>query len=86
MRDFLKSKFFTVVVIIMMIMVIVPTVFSSMGIAWVLKDTVNIILSPFQKAFTYCTDAVEGFTSFFTEFDRIVEENNALREEINTLS
>lgn len=85
MRDFLKSKFFTVVVIIAMVMVIVPAVFGSMGISWMLKDTVNVILSPFRKAFTYCTDAVDGFTSFFTEFDRIVEENNALREEINTL-
>lgn len=85
MRDFLRSKFFTVIVIVAMVMVIVPTVFGSMGLTGVLKDTVNIILSPFQKVFTYCTDAVDGFTSFFTEFDRIVEENNALREEINTL-
>ncbi|MBE6588044.1 MAG: rod shape-determining protein MreC [Ruminococcaceae bacterium] len=85
MRDFLKSKFFTVVVIIAMVMVIVPTVFGSMGLTGVLKDGINIIFSPLQKVFTYCTDAVDGFTSFFTEFDRIVEENNALREEINTL-
>ena len=85
MRDFLRSRFFTVVVIIAMVMVIVPTVFASMGLSGVLKDTVNIIFSPLQKAFTYYTDAIDGYVSFFTEFDRIVEENNALREEINDL-
>lgn len=85
MRDFIRSRFFTVVVIIAMVMVIVPTVFGTMGLSGVLKDAVNIVFSPLQKAFTYCTDAVDGFVSFFTEFDRIVEENNALREEISVL-
>jgi len=85
MRDFLKSKFFTVVVIIAMVMVIVPTVFGTMGLTGTLRDGINIVFSPLQKVFTYCTDAVDGYTSFFTEFDRIVEENNALREEIRIL-
>ncbi|MBQ2729973.1 MAG: rod shape-determining protein MreC [Clostridia bacterium] len=81
MRDFLKSRFFTVVVIIALVMVIVPSVFSAMGLGGVLKDAVNVIFTPAQKLFTYCTNAVDGFVSFFTEFDRIVEENNQLREE-----
>lgn len=81
MRDFLRSKFFTVVVIIALVLVIVPTVFGAMGLGGTLKDAVNVIFTPFQKLFTYCTDAVDGFASFFTEFDRIVEENNTLREE-----
>ncbi|MBE6713851.1 MAG: rod shape-determining protein MreC [Ruminococcaceae bacterium] len=85
MREFLRSKFFTVTVIISLIMVIVPTVFNIMGIGGLLRNTVNTILTPAQKVFTYCTDAVDGFVSFFTEFDRIVDENNALREEIVSL-
>ncbi len=85
MRDFLKSKFFSAVVVIALVMAIFPAVFGVMGLSGTLKDTVNVILSPLQKVFTYCTDAVDGFTSFFTEFDRIVEENNALREEIRIL-
>lgn len=85
MRDFLRSKFFTVTVIVALIMVIVPTVFNSMGIGGMLKNAINTVLSPAQNFFTYCTDAVDGFSSFFTEFDRIVDENNALREEISAL-
>lgn len=81
MRDFLRSKFFTVVVIVALIVAIVPTVFNAMGLSGVLKDAVNVVFSPMQKLFTYCTDAVDGFASFFTDFDRLVEENEALREE-----
>ena len=81
MRDFLRSKFFTAVVIVALVMVIVPSVFGAMGLGGVLKDTVNVIFSPAQKLFTLCTDAADGFVSFFTEFDRLVEENNALRDE-----
>lgn len=85
MRDFLRSRFFSIVVIIALVMVIVPSVFGAMGLGSVLKDCVNVVFSPGQKLFTLCTDAVDGFVSFFTEFDRIVEENNALRKENSEL-
>ena len=81
MRDFIKSRFFTVIVIITMVMVIVPSVFGIMGIGRYLRDGVNIILTPFQKLFTYVTDAADGFVSYFTEFDRIVAENEELKKQ-----
>lgn len=81
MRDFFKSKFFTVIVIIALVMVIVPSVFGVMGISRYLRDGVNIILTPVQKLFTKVTDAADGFVSYFTEFDKIVEENRALKEQ-----
>lgn len=81
MRDFLRSRFFTVIVIITMVMVIVPSVFGVMGIGRYLRDGVNIILTPFQKLFTYVTDASDGFVSYFTEFDRIVAENDELKKQ-----
>jgi len=85
MKSFFRSKFFTVTVIVALCLVIVPSVFYSMGIGGVIKDAVNVVFSPVQKAFNYCTDAIDGFVSFFTEFDRISEENRALREEIASL-
>lgn len=85
MQSFFRSKFFTVTVIVALCMIIVPTVFYSMGIGGVLKDAVNIIFTPAQKVFSYCADAVDGFVSFFTEFDRISDENEALKEEIAAL-
>ena len=85
MQSFFCSNFFTVTVIVALCMIIVPTVFYSMGIGGVLKDAVNIIFTPAQKVFSYCADAVDGFVSFFTEFDRISDENKALKEEIAAL-
>lgn len=81
MRDFFKSKFFTVTVVIALILVIFPTVFGAMGIGRYLKNGVNIVLTPVQKLFTKVTDAADGFVSYFTEFDRISEENDALRKQ-----
>lgn len=80
MRDFFRSRFFTVLVVIMLVMVIVPSVFGVMGLGGVLRNGINTVLTPLQKLFTYVTDAADGFTDYFTEFDRIVDENDKLRE------
>ncbi len=85
MRGFLKSKFFIVIVLVAIVLTVVPTVLSAMGLHTVVKDAAVSLLTPVQKLFTYATNAVEGFTSYFTEFDRIVEENNQLRAQIQEL-
>ena len=85
MSHFLKSKFFIIIVLVALVLTIVPTVLSAMGLQSVVKDAAVSLLSPIQGLFTSATNAVEGFTSYFTEFDRIVEENNQLRDQIETL-
>lgn len=85
MRDFFRSRFFTVLVLIMMAMVIVPSVFGAMGLGGALKNALNTVLTPVQKLFGYVSSAVDGFTDYFTEFDRIVDENAMLRETNNRL-
>ena len=73
MKDFFRSRFFTVIVILMLIAVIVPSVFGAMGLGGTLKNGLNTVLTPVQKLFSYVSDAFEGFVSYFTEFDRISE-------------
>ena len=85
MRNFLKTRFFIVIVLVALVLTIVPTVLSVMGLHSVVKDAAMSLLSPIQGLFTCATNAVEGFTSYFTEFDRIVAENNELREQIDSL-
>lgn len=82
MKQFFKNKFFYIVVVIALIVTIVPIVFHSMGLTFVLRDAVCVVLSPVQKLFNYTTDAIDGFTSYFYKFDELVEENKQLREEI----
>ncbi len=85
MRDFLKSKFFAVLVIITLFATIVPSVLYAMGVGNYAHNMINQVLMPFQKGFDSITDSLDAYTSYFTEFDRIVEENNQLRDRINEL-
>lgn len=86
MSEFVKTKFFMVLVVLMIVLTVVPSVLAVTGAGGYVKNAMNVIVSPFQKLFGYATDAISGFTSYFTEFDRIVEENKQLREELKDLS
>ena len=86
MPDFIKNKFFMIMVVILIVVTVVPLVMNAVGAGAYVKDAVNVIVSPIQKLFNYGADAVSGFVDYFTEFDRIVEENNVLRSELDALS
>lgn len=85
MKEYFKSKFFYIITVITLLVTIVPTVYASMGVTFVFRDAVNVILTPMQKVFNTAADAVDGFTAYFYKFDALVEENAALREEVNKL-
>lgn len=86
MRDFLKSRFFVVTAIITLILVAVPTLLSTFGGSNVLRSAVNTLMMPLQKGFNYITDALDGYASYFTEFDELVAENIQLKAELAELS
>jgi rod shape-determining protein MreC len=56
-----------------------------MGVGNFTHNVINQMLSPLQKGFSFITDSLDSYASYFTEFDRIVEENNALRNRIEEL-
>lgn len=81
MSGFVKNKFFMIMVVLMLFFTIVPSVLTATGSGNYVKNALNVAVSPLQKLFNYATDAMEGFTSYFTEFDKIIDENNSLKEE-----
>lgn len=85
MKQFFKNKFFYILSIVTLLVTIVPMIFYSMGLTFVFRDAVGIILTPMQKVFNYATEAVDSFTAYFYKFDELVEENNALREQVAEL-
>ena len=85
MRQFFKNKFFYVMTVLALTLTIVPSVFYSLGLTFLFRDTVCILLTPMQKVFNYATEAVDGFAAYFYKFDELIEENNALRERIAEL-
>ena len=85
MKQFFQSKFFYVVTVIALLVCIVPTVFHAMGVTFPLSDMVTGLLTPMQKVFNYTAEAMDGFAAYFYKFDELVEENNALREQVAEL-
>lgn len=85
MKNFFKNKFFYIMTIIALLVTIVPTVFCNMGLTFVFRDMVGMVLTPMQKVFNYGAEAIDGFTSYFYKFDEIVEENVALKERVAEL-
>ena len=80
MRYF-KNKFFIICFTVVLCLTVFSVVLSASGHAWFLKDAFNVISTPFRAAFNFCADGISGFADYFTEFDRISEENEALRQE-----
>ena len=68
-----------VVVIVVLIALSVNNVLG--GRAGLLKNADGALKAPVQKAATALLDWVEGIYGYLYEYDRIVEENNALRAE-----
>ncbi len=84
MRYF-KNKFFIICLTVVICLTVFSVVLSIGGHAWFLKDALNVISTPFRAVFNACADGLSGFTDYFTEFDRLLEENQKLREENENL-
>ena len=85
MKNYFKNKFFYIITVVTLIVTIVPTVFCSMGLSFIFRDMVGIVLTPAQKLFNYAAEGIDGFVSYFYKFDELVEENIRLREQVSRL-
>lgn len=79
---FFKSRFFLVALCVALALTIIPAVLSAMGMRDLVREAVQTVSAPFEWCVTKVYDAVEGFTSYFMEYDRLVEENEALKEQL----
>ncbi len=80
--QFFKSRFFIVALIIALILAIVPTVLSVMGLSSYVRAAIGTVVSPFRSALSYVADGIVGFSEYFTEYDRLAEENERLKDEL----
>jgi rod shape-determining protein MreC len=85
MKGFFRSRFFAVLVVVALFVTIVPSVLYAMGVGNYAHNLINESLIPLQKGFAFVTDGIDGYVNYFSEFDRIVEENNQLRDRIEEL-
>ena len=81
-KKFAKTRFFIIAASVAVFLTVVPVVLATMGRSDILRSTANLIATPFKSAAAFCGNAIDGFFDYFTEFDRLKEENDRLREEL----
>lgn len=82
---FLKSKFFIVCAAITLVLVLVPSVLAAAGRTDILRSAVVTVSKPFAWCGTQFSEAFNGFTDIFTEYDELKAENKKLKEELEAL-
>ena len=82
MRRFFKSKFFIILAVIAVILALTCTLLPMFGYSFILRDAVNVILTPVEKGANMVGNAIAGYSEYFTEFDNLKEENARLRAEL----
>lgn len=85
MNGFFKSRAFIVLLTLLIILSGIPTILTAMGQGNVVKDCVMTIVSPLMKGATFIGNSFRGFIDYFTEFDRLKTENQALYDRVNEL-
>lgn len=79
-KEMARSRFFIILAAVAVFLTVVPSVLSIMGRQDLLRSAVNLLATPFKAAAKWCGDGVDGFVKYFTEYDRLKQENEELRQ------
>ncbi|MBO5415683.1 MAG: rod shape-determining protein MreC [Clostridia bacterium] len=77
---FYRSKFFIICVAVAIVLVLVPSALSVFGYTDLVRSGLKTVAKPFEWCGSKVSEAVSGFVSVFTEYDKLKEENEELRE------
>lgn len=80
-----KNKFFIITLSIALFFTILTATLSLMGQTDPIKNSLNTLTVPFRFVGQKVSDALEGFGRYFTSLEKLHEENEGLREKINSL-
>jgi len=81
----MKNGVKVAVIVLAVLLIVVIAAGGRGGNAGFIKDASGSIKAPVQKAATAMLDWIEGLYGYMYEYDRLVEENNALRAEVAEL-
>lgn len=82
---YFKNKFFIAALAVALAVVIFTSVLSVMGLGDQIKNAVNTCLYPARWCVDKIGDAMSGFGEYFSNMDALIEENQRLKEEIESL-
>ena len=81
-KELIRSRFFVILIAVAVFLTVLPTALAMMGRADIVRSGANAIAYPFRELARVTGDAFKGFSAYFTEFDRLKEENERLKEEL----
>ena len=77
-----RSKLFVILTSVAVFLSILPLALGMMGRGDIVRSGVSLVTYPFRELGRITGSAIQGFSDYFTEFDRLKEENERLREEL----
>lgn len=84
-KELFKSKFFVILAAVAVFLTILPSVLGMMGRADIVRSGVNAVAYPFRELARLTGSAFRGFSDYFTEFDRLKDENERLKNELTEM-
>lgn len=85
MNGFFKSRFFVVLLTLLVLLSGVPSILIAMGQGSAVRDAIAAIAQPFEKGATYIGKSLRGFSEYFTAYDALKADNEALAARVAEL-
>lgn len=82
---FVKSKFFITCLTVAAILVLVPAILTAFGQTDIVRSGLKTVAKPFEWCGSKLASAVDGFVSVFSDYDALLEENEELRNQIESM-
>lgn len=80
LASFARSRFFIILACVAVVLTVVPSTLAVMGRHDLLRSGANLLATPFKAAAKWCGDSLSGFGKYFTEYNRLKQENEELRQ------
>ena len=85
MGDIFKNKFFIILLIVACVLTFTTMGLNLTGHGSIVSDAANVIIMPFQKFADIVKESWSGFTGYFTEFNKLKQENARLTARVAEL-
>ena len=86
MNNFFKSKTFIVLLTLLILLGGVPAILGAMGQGDLVRDAAVSLITPLLRGAYAVGENLRGYGEYFTEFDRLKTENEALAKEVDDLT
>ena len=79
---FFKSKAFIICLVCAIVLTLIPTMLAAFGGTDLLRSFAGTLAKPFTFIGSTVAEAFNGFVDVFADYDKLKEENESLREEL----